>query len=105
MRRRAIVLIGQWVSRLTSADRPEVYRAALEVLAEEDFALSLAAVGCLNDLVGDWEFLESAFLPFLPVALQQLARLLHSADQFESQLQVGPPLCKFSFGKYWDIVQ
>lgn len=87
LRRRAIKLVSHWAARLKKEDRPAVYRALVAALAEEgDAAMQLMAVGTLRALVDDWEFDEAQFLEFVPPCFQQLASLLSSAEEFDSQL-------------------
>ena len=61
LRRRAGLLIGQWVGKLKGEDRPMAYRALLSLLADVDPAMQLAAVASLHALIDDW----SASHPFL----------------------------------------
>ena len=44
LRRRAALLVGQWVVKLPAVSRPAAYRALLSLMADEDTALQLAAV-------------------------------------------------------------
>ncbi len=44
LRRRAALLVGQWVVKLPADTRPAAYRALLSLMADEDTALQLAAV-------------------------------------------------------------
>lgn len=89
LRRRAGILIGQWVSKLKPADRPAAYRALLSLLGDDDFATALAGVGALHELVSDWDFVEEPFLEFVSPCLQLLAAMLHAAELYDSQRQVG----------------
>ena len=93
LRRRAGLLLGQWVSKLKAQDRPAAYRALLGLIADDDFCTSLAGVSALHDLINDWDFQEEPFLEFVSPTLQLLAGQLHAASQYETQLQVGncPP--------------
>ncbi len=54
LRRRAGLLIGQWVGKLKGEDRPLAYRALLSLLADPDPAMQLAAVASLHALIDDW---------------------------------------------------
>lgn len=54
VRRRAGLLIGQWVGKLKGEDRPMAYRALLLLLADSDPAMQLAAVASLHALIDDW---------------------------------------------------
>ena len=54
LRRRAGLLIGQWVGKLKGEDRPLAYRALLSLLADSDPAMQLAAVASLHALIDDW---------------------------------------------------
>lgn len=54
LRRRAGLLIGQWVGKLKGEDRPMAYRALLSLLADSDPAMQLAAVASLHALIDDW---------------------------------------------------
>ena len=54
LRRRTLLLLGQWVTKLTADDRQLVYQAATQLLADADAAVQLAAVDCLHALVDDW---------------------------------------------------
>lgn len=44
LRRRAALLLGQWVVKINAEDRPAAYRALLSLMADQDTALQLAAV-------------------------------------------------------------
>ncbi len=48
LRRRAIVVVSQWVQTLAKQDRPAVYRALVGLLSEEDSALVLASIATLQ---------------------------------------------------------
>lgn len=54
LRRRAGLLVGQWVGKLKGEDRPLGYRALLSLLADPDPAMQLAAVASLHALIDDW---------------------------------------------------
>lgn len=54
LRRRAGLLIGQWVGKLKQEDRPMAYRALLSLLADPDAAMQLAGVVSLHALIDDW---------------------------------------------------
>ncbi|CAL8468538.1 g8078 [Coccomyxa elongata] len=88
LRRRAALLVGQWVVKLPADTRPAAYRALLSLMADEDTALQLAAVSSLRALVEDWEFQEAPFLEFVAPALQLLAALLQESTELDTQLQV-----------------
>ena len=88
LRRRVAILIGQWVPQLKAEDRPKVYRAMLDLLADEDFGISMAAVTALIDLVDDWSFEEEPFLEFVAPCFQLLAQRLQACQDYETQIQV-----------------
>ncbi len=54
LRRRAGLLVGQWVGKLKGEDRRLAYRALLSLLADPDPAMQLAAVASLHALIDDW---------------------------------------------------
>lgn len=89
--RRAALVVGQWVSKLSAQERPSVYRALLGLMADDDFAIALAGVTALHELVSDWDFTEQQFLEFVGPCLEQLATILHAAAQYETQIQVAFP--------------
>ncbi|KAL3137934.1 hypothetical protein ABBQ38_005181 [Trebouxia sp. C0009 RCD-2024] len=88
LRRRAGLLIGQWVGKLKGEDRPMAYRALLSLLADADPAMQLAAVASLHALIDDWEFREDQFLDLVGPCFQLLANFMLSAAEFDSQLQI-----------------
>ena len=88
LRRRVAILIGQWAPQLKAEDRPTVYRALLQLLAEEDFGICMAGVSALHDLVNDWEFSEDPFMEFVPPCFQLLAARLQACREYETQIQV-----------------
>ncbi|KAL3150483.1 hypothetical protein ABBQ32_000305 [Trebouxia sp. C0010 RCD-2024] len=88
LRRRAGLLIGQWVGKLKGEDRPMAYRALLSLLADADPAMQLAAVASLHALIDDWEFREDQFLDVVGPCFQLLANFMLSAAEFDSQLQI-----------------
>lgn len=47
LRRRAALLLGQWVVKLSAEGRPAAYRALLSLMADHDTALQLAAVSSI----------------------------------------------------------
>ena len=57
LRRRAGLLIGQWVGKLKTEDRPMAYRALLSLIADPDPAMQLAGVVSLHALIDDWSAL------------------------------------------------
>ncbi|DBA79077.1 hypothetical protein WJX77_002150 [Trebouxia sp. C0004] len=88
LRRRAGLLVGQWVGKLKGEDRPLAYRALLSLLADPDPAMQLAAVASLHALIDDWEFREDQFLDLVGPCFQLLANFMQSAVDFDSQLQI-----------------
>ena len=54
LRRRTLLLLGQWVSKLSPDDRQLMYQAATQLLADSDAAVQLAAIDCLHALIDDW---------------------------------------------------
>ena len=48
LRRRATVVVSQWVQKLAKQDRPAVYRALIGLLSEEDNAIVLASIATLQ---------------------------------------------------------
>ncbi|KAK9822576.1 hypothetical protein WJX74_006339 [Apatococcus lobatus] len=88
LRRRALLLLGQWVTKLTADDRQLVYQAATQLLVDADAAVQLAAVDCLHALVDDWEFQEEAFLPYVHACFQRLAGILNGSEEFDTQLAI-----------------
>jgi hypothetical protein len=66
LRRRAGLLVGQWVGKLKGEDRPLAYRALLSLLADPDPAMQLAAVASLHALIDDWS------VPWLSTNAQSL---------------------------------
>ena len=88
LRRRVAILIGQWVPQLQAEDRPTVYRALLELLADEDFGICMAAVTALHDLVNDWAFTEDPFMEFVAPCFQLLTHSLQACKEYETQIQV-----------------
>ncbi len=55
LRRRAIKVVSYFTARLQRDDRPAVYRALVEALAETgDPAMQLVAVVTLRALIDDW---------------------------------------------------
>lgn len=88
LRRRVAILIGQWVPQLKGEDRPTVYRALLDLLADEDFGVSMAGVAAFQDLVDDWAFTEDQFIDFVSPCFQLLALRLQASREYETQIQV-----------------
>ncbi|KAK9830439.1 hypothetical protein WJX72_011753 [[Myrmecia] bisecta] len=88
LRRRAALLLGQWVAKLSTEDRPAAYRATLSLLPGGDAALQLAGVTSLHALVDDWEFTEAQFLEFVGPCFELLMAFLQSAAEYDTQLQV-----------------
>lgn len=88
LQRRVALLIGQWTPQLQAEDRPAVYRALLQLLAEEDLGICMAGVSALHDLVNDWAFTEDPFMEFVPPCFQLLAARLQSCGEYETQIQV-----------------
>ena len=88
LRRRALLVIGEWTPRLHESDRPAAYQAVLQLLMSEDAALQLAAVSALQSLVDDWDFREEQFVGIAGAAFAALTPVLRSAEDYDAQLQV-----------------
>jgi len=93
LRRRAVIVLGQWVAKLTQEDRVGAYGALLGALAAGPMPVRLAAVGALRLLVDDWGFYADDFAPFLAGTLEALLGLLRGAEEFETQVQAFHLLC------------
>lgn len=88
LRRRALLIVGQWTPKLHERDRPAVYHAVLQMLGDQDAALQLAAVATLQSLVDDWDFREDQFVDIAGPAFAALMPVLQSAEDYDAQLQV-----------------
>lgn len=87
LRRRALLIVGQWTPKLHERDRPAVYHAVLQMLGDQDAALQLAAVATLQSLVDDWDFREDQFVDIAGPAFAALMPVLQSAEDYDAQLQ------------------
>ena len=81
-------MICDWVIKLKAADRPAVYRAILELMVDEDLAISLAGFKAMRDLIEDWEFVEDQFFEFVEPCFQCASAQIQNALDHESQVQV-----------------
>eukprot|EP00898_Chlorokybus_atmophyticus_P004539 jgi/Chlat1/5086/Chrsp33S05017 len=88
LRRRVAWLLGCWVSKITESIRQSVYASLVNLIAEDDAVVQLAAVASLRAVIDDWHFYEQSFLPYVETCLAYLFRMLHTTTEFDSQLQV-----------------
>ena len=99
LRRRAGLLIGQWVGKLKGEDRPLAYRALLSLLADSDPAMQLAAVASLHALIDDWSVLPCCKRC---IGLLQLCHL-HQQQQLHSKWLLALPASCLSLIRYKEI--
>ncbi|MCO5560305.1 hypothetical protein L7F22_013917 [Adiantum nelumboides] len=88
LRRRVAWLLGQWVNKIEGDVRKPVYASLIDLLADGDLAVQLAACRSLSHLIDDIHFYEKDFAAFVPVCLERLFQLMNRAQEFDSKLQV-----------------
>ncbi|XP_037946692.1 importin-11 [Teleopsis dalmanni] len=90
LRRRIIWLLAEWTSVKFSRDlRPLAYEACLHLLRpNEDMSIRLAASSAVSNLIGDFEFMTDAFLPYLQPTFNALIVLLREASECETKMNV-----------------
>ena len=89
VRRQGLLLVAAWVGKVSkAADRELLYGLVLELLADADAAVRLAACACLRALVDDWNFREEPFERFQAAALERLVAFLRQAETCDTKLQV-----------------
>ena len=93
LRRRGLLLLGNWVGKVPNASRPGLYSMLAGLIRDADAAVRLSACSCLRSLVDDWNFDEAQFEPAMGAALEALVGFLKAADQHDTQLQVFNVTC------------
>ncbi|KAH7441944.1 hypothetical protein KP509_03G063300 [Ceratopteris richardii] len=93
LRRRIAWLLGQWVNKIEGDVRQQVYSSLVDLLADGDLAVQLAACRSLFGLIDDLHFYEKDFVMFVPTCLECLFQFMSRAQEFDSKLQVLNLVC------------
>jgi hypothetical protein len=90
LRRRVILLMGQWVGVKLAIDlRPSLYETILNCLAPgEDLVIRLTASKTLQDAIDEFNFRTEQFFPYLEQACQFLFQLLYEVEECETKMYV-----------------
>ncbi|CAG9463738.1 unnamed protein product [Pedinophyceae sp. YPF-701] len=93
LRRRAVIVIGQWVGKLDGDMRPGVYSVLIAALSSGDPAISLAAVAALRAIIDDFGFEQDQFSPFVAPCLSALLSSMQTFARFDAQVQAFALIC------------
>ena len=91
IRRRASILLGQWISVKMSQDtRPLVYEIFQHLLNKDDSlndqVVRVTAGRQLKNICDDWEFVPAQFLPYAETTLRRLMRLIGEVELTETKM-------------------
>ena len=91
IRRRAAILLGQWISvRVSASSRLAVYQIFQHLLnasdALNDQVVRVTAGRQLKYIVDDWEFNAESFLPYADTTLTRLMQLIDEVDLTETKM-------------------
>lgn len=89
IRRRAIWLIGQWISVKFKSDlRPLLYEVILSLMQDPDLVVRIETATTLKLTVDDFEFRTEQFLPYLESIFGLLFQLLQQVTECDTKMQV-----------------
>ncbi|KAM3420367.1 hypothetical protein BST61_g3648 [Cercospora zeina] len=91
LRRRAAILLGQWISvKVSGASRPLVYQIFQHLLNHEDQlndeVVRVTAGRQFANIANDWEFNAEGFLPYAQTILTQLMTLIGEVELTETKM-------------------
>lgn len=91
IRRRASILLGQWISvKVTQQTRPLVYEIFQHLLNNDDRlndqVVRVTAGRQLKNICDDWEFTPAQFLPYASTTLQRLMQLIEEVELTETKM-------------------
>eukprot|EP00200_Dunaliella_tertiolecta_P006752 CAMPEP_0202339348 /NCGR_PEP_ID=MMETSP1126-20121109/1250_1 /ASSEMBLY_ACC=CAM_ASM_000457 /TAXON_ID=3047 /ORGANISM="Dunaliella tertiolecta, Strain CCMP1320" /LENGTH=1084 /DNA_ID=CAMNT_0048929889 /DNA_START=100 /DNA_END=3354 /DNA_ORIENTATION=- len=84
LRRCAARVVAQWAENLETPDRPAVYSALMQIMAEPDACMKLTAATSLTALIGDWNFSEAQFSEFVGPLLHLVTSALPELHEMDS---------------------
>lgn len=88
IRRRIVLILGQWVSEIKGDCRKLVYHALIRLLQDHDIAVRLAACRSLCYFVQDSSSFEQDFFDLLSTCWSLCFKLAEDVEEFDSKLQV-----------------
>eukprot|EP01103_Thecamoeba_quadrilineata_P016885 TRINITY_DN5793_c0_g1_i2.p1 TRINITY_DN5793_c0_g1~~TRINITY_DN5793_c0_g1_i2.p1 ORF type:complete len:721 (-),score=154.85 TRINITY_DN5793_c0_g1_i2:794-2899(-) len=88
IKRRAVILIGCWVSEITDEMRKPIYQVVINLMADQDVVIALSATTTLKILIDDCKFYVDSFLEYLNTVVDLLFRLMMNLHQDDTILQV-----------------
>lgn len=91
IRRRAAVLLGQWISVKVSDDsRPAVYEIFQHLLNKDDAlndqVVRVTAGRLFKNICDDWEFKVEQFIPYAETTLTRLMQLIEEVELTETKM-------------------
>lgn len=91
IRRRAAILLGQWISvKVSQATRPTVYEIFSHLLNKYDLrndeVVRVTAGRQLKNICDDWEFKAEQFMPYAETILTRLMDLVRTAELSETKM-------------------
>ena len=91
MRRRAAILLGQWISvRVSKGSRPAVYEIFQHLLNKDDplndQVVRVTAGRQFKNICDDWEFDAGQFLPYAETTLTRLIHLIEEVELTETKM-------------------
>ena len=89
LRRRALVVLGQWVSQLGPAERSAAYGVMVGAVGTSpSLVVVLGALAGLRGFLDDWSFHHDEFGPFVGPAVRGILHTLTEASDFETQTRL-----------------
>jgi hypothetical protein len=92
LRRRASILLGQWISvKVGDASRPAVFQIFQHLLTKEgqplnDQVVRVTAGRQLKNIADDWEFKADHFLPYAEAILGSMMQLIDEVELTETKM-------------------
>ncbi len=91
LRRRAAILLGQWISvKISETQRPAVYQIFDHLLNKDDplndQVVRVTAGRQLKNICESWEFSPEQFVPFVPTTIQRLTDLIGEVESVETKM-------------------
>ncbi|USW48997.1 Putative importin-beta domain, armadillo-like helical, exportin-1/Importin-beta [Septoria linicola] len=91
LRRRAAILLGQWITvKVSEASRPLVYQIFQHLLNHEDSlndqVVRVTAGRQFANIANDWDFKPEAFMPYAQTILTQLMTLIGEVELTETKM-------------------
>eukprot|EP00297_Palpitomonas_bilix_P016848 CAMPEP_0113912134 /NCGR_PEP_ID=MMETSP0780_2-20120614/28716_1 /TAXON_ID=652834 /ORGANISM="Palpitomonas bilix" /LENGTH=110 /DNA_ID=CAMNT_0000908975 /DNA_START=7 /DNA_END=335 /DNA_ORIENTATION=+ /assembly_acc=CAM_ASM_000599 len=87
IRRRAVVVIGEWVLSLKDT-REKLYGPLLHLLSTDDLVVKVSVSSTLQTMFNDIEFDSKVFEPFVQGVTTSIVGVIVAAEEVETKLQL-----------------